>query len=165
VPKRGQSPLPFLKGHAYRFGENVVYGLILAVAVAGLSLAAATSGGWPHLVGIAAAMSGFLALAQAVSAALTEAPGLGTFLAAKWVLVVGLVGLPLLFAALGIPLAAATTAFLGAGLGMVANVLAWVLGVKYFYRPAELPRWWWRFSVQAAAFTGAIAALAIASLQ
>ncbi|MFI5895732.1 hypothetical protein ACIA5D_37120 [Actinoplanes sp. NPDC051513] len=166
LPKRGQSPLPFLKGHAYRFGENIVYGLILAVAVSGLSLAAATTGGRPRLVGVGAAMSGFMALAQIVGATLAgqRQNGLAVFLAAKWVLIVGVLGLPFVFAAIGIPLATATTAFLGAGIGIVANMVAWVLGIKYLYRPAELPRWWWRLSVQAFAFAGAIAALAVSAL-
>jgi hypothetical protein len=167
MPRRGENPLPYVKGHAYRFGENIAYGLVLALVVSGVSLAAATTGGWPRLTGIALAMSAFLALAQTVGAELARPPeqrrvtGLPLFLSAKWVLLAGVLGLPIVFRAIGVPLEVATAAFLGAGVGIVANMLGWALGIRYLYRPAELPRWWWRLSLQACAFAGAIAALAI----
>jgi hypothetical protein len=112
-------------------------------------------------------MSGTMALAQAIGADLARPrptrrmDAYTTFLSIKWLLLGGLFGLPIVFNAAGIAMSDATTAFLGAAIGITLNMIGWYLGFKFLYRPEKLPRWWLRLSLQGSAFAGAVAALAI----
>lgn len=167
VPAKGVSPLPFFKGHAYRFTENLVYAGIAALATAVAALAAARTDGWLRLLSAVVLLSGYLAVMQTIGAQLIRWRREGRFtgFATTWNLIwlAIIVGcwLPILFRAVGIAPIDFAILITGSLVGQLACYGLWSLSFARWYLPARFPRWWFRITVQIGAVTGAMLALAI----